>query len=282
MVTKRWGGRLGLWTLGIACAALAGMSGVQAQEAPRTPEPNAKITLDLKGVPFRMAVEALFEKTGLQYAVEPAMPNIPLTLSLRDVDFTTALRTVTRLGGGTYRKEGPIYILGPRIAQPPATEPTAETLAPETPAAPEAATQTWEKIPVLFNSYAVMAYAFGGQILPTEEQVLAGRSSGYGDGYGGGRGGYGGNSLGGLGGGGLGGLGGGGYGNLGGYGGGYGGLGGGMGGYGGGMGGYGGGLGGYGGGLGGYGGGYGGGLGGFGGLNTGTTGYTGPLARGRF
>ena len=57
-------------------------------------------------------------------------------------------------------------------------------------AANQVADQVWEKIPILFNSYAVMAYAFGGQTLPTEDQ-LVNRGGGGGGGYGGGGGGYG-------------------------------------------------------------------------------------------
>jgi hypothetical protein len=37
----------------------------RAQDAPAT---DAKITLDLRDVPFRIAIEALFEKTGTEVA----------------------------------------------------------------------------------------------------------------------------------------------------------------------------------------------------------------------
>jgi hypothetical protein len=240
MFTQRWRRRLGMGVMLLTCAALVGVTGAQAQQAPET---KAKITLDLKEVPLRSAIEALFDKTGLQYAVETVTPNTPVTLSLHDVDFTTALRTLTRLAGVTYRKESSIFLVGPRRAQPPAAEPVAENLAVAAPAGPARGEQTWEKIPILFNSAAVLAYALGGQILPTEDQLHRG---GYG-GYGGG--GYGLNGFGGNGG-------------LGGYGG-RSGLGGGMSGYGGRN-------------------GYGSGLGGYNGLNTGGTGYNGPLPRARF
>lgn len=153
----------------------------RAQQPPATgaaPPPvtaDTKITLDLRDVPFRTALEALFEKTGLQYAVEPQVPNPPVRLTIRDIDFTTALRTVTRLGGATYRKEGPIYVVGLRQAPPP--QPVAEEL---TPAAPvETPKQViWEKIPILFNSHAVLGLAFGALALPTELPPANGSGSG--------------------------------------------------------------------------------------------------------
>lgn len=244
MKTRRGGAWLGVWALLTAGVALAAAPRAQAQEA----ETNAKIALELKEVPLRSAIEALFDKTGLQYAVETATPNTPVTLSVRDVDFTTALRTVTRLAGATYRKENAIYVIGPRTVAIRAPEPVAESFAPVVPAAPARGEQTWEKIPIMYNSVAVIAYALGAPVLPTEDQLQRG---GYGGqrslgGYGGG--GYGGLGLnGGLGGyGGLSGLGGGGYGNLGGYG-----------------------------GLNGLGGGY-------NGFNSGNTNYVGPVPRARF
>ena len=165
---------------------------VQAQQtpgpeaAPAAATAETKITLDLRDVPFRTALEALFEKTGLQYAVEPQVPNTPVRLTIRDIDFTTALRTVTRLGGATYRKEGPIYVVGLRQVPPP--QPVAEEVAPETAPVETGKQVIWEKIPILFNSYAVIGQAFGALGLPTE--IPQSGSSGYSGGYGGFGGGF--------------------------------------------------------------------------------------------
>src|SRR5215212_4877527 len=197
MQTTRWGRGQALACLGLTLATLFAAGAARAQETATT---EAMITLDLRDVPFRTAIEALFEKTGLQYAVEPGVPNIPVRVTVRDIDFTTALRTITRLGGATYRKEGPIYMVG--LRQPPQPQELTSEIAPEVAPADQLADQTWEKIPILFNSYAVMAYAFGGQVLPTEDQFVNG--GGGGGGFGGGQGGFGG-GQGGLGGGGFGG-----------------------------------------------------------------------------
>jgi hypothetical protein len=210
-----------------------------------------RISLTLRDTPLRTALELLFQQSGQQHAVEAAVPNVPVTVNLRDATFATALRVITRLASVTYRKEGDVYVIG--LRQPPAVETTTtERTPPETAQTPTE--QTSEKIPIQFNHAAIFAYAFGGTVLPTEDQIQSGGGGGLGGGYGGGYGGgLGGSAYGGFGGG-FGGGYGGGIGGLGGFGGGLGGFGGGLGGFGGGLGGFGGGLGGYGGGLGGFGG----------------------------
>jgi hypothetical protein len=231
-----------------------------AQTTPGTPgalaAPGAepRISLTLRDTPLRSALELLFQQSGVQHAVEAAVPNVPVTLNLRDATFATALRVITRLAGVTYRREGDVYVIG--LRQPPPIEPTTEIAPPEEAAV--ATEQTWEKIPIQFNHAAVFGYAFGGIALPNEIEVQGGGLGGGGlggGGFGGGLGGFGGGGFGG----GLGGFGGGLGGGLGGF---DGGFGSGFGGFGGGLGGFGGGLGGFGGGLGGFGGGLGGGFGG--------------------
>ena len=110
---------------------LAAVAGVQAQQTPApgattaAAGPETKISLDLRDVPFRTAIDALFGPTGLQFAIEPTMPNIPVTVSLRDVDYSVALRTILRLAQATYRKDTNIYVIGPRVPesqQPQTTE----------------------------------------------------------------------------------------------------------------------------------------------------------------
>jgi hypothetical protein len=261
-----------LTSLALALPLFAlGQTPARAQ-TPAGAEP--RISLTLRDTPLRTALELLFQQSGLQHAVEAAVPNIPVTVNLRDATFATALRVITRLANVTYRKEGDVYVIG--LRQPPAVETTTTEAAPPE-QAQTPAEQTWEKIPIQFNHVAIFAYGFGGVVLPTEDQAQGGGlGGGLGGGYGGSLGGNFGGGFGGGYGGGLGGLGGG----LGGFGGGlggFGGLGGGLGGFGSGLGGFGGGLGG---GLGGFGGGlggFGGGLGGFGG-GLGNVGYTGGPA----
>src|SRR5262249_31983646 len=120
-----------------------------------------KISLTLRDTPLRTALELLFQQSGMQHAVEAAVPNIPVTVNVRDATFATALRVITRLAGVTYRKEGDVYVVG--LRQPPAAEPTTTETAPteqaQSPTEPIA-----EKIPVQFNHASIFSYAFGGAV----------------------------------------------------------------------------------------------------------------------
>ena len=188
--------------LGLSAAAMAptwGLAPVRVQAAPAATaaaSQPAPITLTLRDVPLRTALETLFSGSGLQHAVEGAVPNYPLTLDIHDVPFTTALRTLLRLTPGvTYRKEGDIYVIG--VRQPPAEQPaTREEVQPpdQTSAQPE---YRYEKVPLNFSQYEAMAYVLGGTPIPTEMQISGG--GGQGGGYGGGLGGFGGGGLGGSG-----------------------------------------------------------------------------------
>jgi hypothetical protein len=70
-----------------------------------------KVTLDLKGVALRQALEVLFDGTGRQYAVDANVPNNPITLTLKEVSFQTTLREIVRLAGATYRQEGDLLLI---------------------------------------------------------------------------------------------------------------------------------------------------------------------------
>jgi hypothetical protein len=173
-------------------------------------EAEKKVTLNLKDVPLRSAIDALFQGTGLQYSVDPNVPNVPVTLNIRDVGLQPALRILLRqaavaVPGLTVSREGDIFVV--KIRQAVVAPPAQTEDAP--PEYGDAQTDvTWEKIPVQFNNAAVFALAFGGQMLPTEADVIMQGSGGGQGGFGGG-GGFGGQGGGGFGGGGFGGQGGG-------------------------------------------------------------------------
>ena len=193
----------GLWSraLAVGLAAVLGLAlmgaPAQAQEAGAGGE--KKVTLNLRDIPLRSAIDLLFQGSGLQYAVEQQVPNVPVTLNVKDLSVDAALRLLIRLSGVqnlTFAKTGMVYEV--KIRQPPmSTGAILEEFPPEESA--EIEDTQWEKIPVQFNNVAVFALAFGGAMLPTEDQVV---STGLGGGGG----------FGGLGGGGFGGLGGGGFG----------------------------------------------------------------------
>jgi hypothetical protein len=158
----------------------------------------------------------LFEGSGLQHAVEPAVPNYPITLDIRDIPLASALRTLLRLAPGVvYRKEGEIFIVGMR---PPAAAPNQGYTEPAAPVEVAAGSgdEQWEKIPLHYLHPAIAAYVLNGRLVPNELELQTGLG-GYGGGFPGTGGGglYGGVNGGGLGSNGLGGLG---YGSPSGYG----------------------------------------------------------------
>src|SRR5689334_14347561 len=122
----------GLWSTPAQAAAAAPGAVSTPATAPATARDQAPVTISLRDVPLRTALETLFNGTGLQHAVEPAVPNYPITLDVRDVPFGTALRTLLRLAPNvTYRKEGDIYIIGMRQPQPEQTATTEEVQPPD-------------------------------------------------------------------------------------------------------------------------------------------------------
>src|SRR5689334_7559484 len=78
-------------------AAILATVGLLGSVSPvRAQDPDRKVTLNLKDTPLRSAIDALFQGTGLQYAVDPNVPNVPLTITLRDVGLQAALRILIR------------------------------------------------------------------------------------------------------------------------------------------------------------------------------------------
>jgi type II secretory pathway component GspD/PulD (secretin) len=60
-------------------------------------DPHQKpVTLELRDVPLRAALQALFRGTGLQYSIDPDVPDVPVTLVVRDMPFSKALRVLIR------------------------------------------------------------------------------------------------------------------------------------------------------------------------------------------
>src|SRR3569833_2396892 len=129
-----------------------------------------KVSVNLRDVPLRSAIDSLFAGTGLQYSVDPNVLNVPVTLNLRDIGLQSGLRLLVRQAataqpGLTFSKDGDIYVIRIRQAQPAAPQIQDEP----PPEYTEKATEfTWEKIPIQSNNVMVFTLAFGGTMLPTE------------------------------------------------------------------------------------------------------------------
>jgi hypothetical protein len=90
----------------------AGVPGAAEQREPH-------FTFDLRHVPFHRVLADLFGVMGRKYLVTPQAPNPQINMNLRDVEFSTALRTLCRLAGATYARDGSFYIIDRRAPPPP-------------------------------------------------------------------------------------------------------------------------------------------------------------------
>jgi len=249
------------WAVAVALVLVACAAG-SAQEPAAVPSADRPITLELREAQISDALALLFRGGGMSYVLESqsATPTT-VTVSLKDVPWRRALQAVLEVANLTYRQEDNVYHIVAKQARPtrPPVLEEARPLPPTTPAPQalqgRAVSRTgrtkFELVVVRYADPGEMAAMFGGYAVgggygggynPAMYGLGGGTSSGWGStqtysslggfyggtlsgAYGGRLGGYpGGYGGGGLGYGGYGGSGGyGGYGGSGGYGG-YGGL----------------------------------------------------------
>jgi len=75
-----------------------------------------KVTLNLKDVPLRSAIEQVLAGSGLQYAVHPDVPDAPVNLNVKDLPAPNALSLLIRLmslkvPGLTLGREGDVRVI---------------------------------------------------------------------------------------------------------------------------------------------------------------------------
>src|SRR4051812_46458444 len=115
----------------LLCLAAAAASGAAPESgAPPPAAAERKISLDLRDVGLRQAIRLVFEGSGLQYSVDPAVPDVRVSLKLEDVPVVPALRLLLKQGatvapGLTHTREGDVYRIYVRPAEdaPPAAVP---------------------------------------------------------------------------------------------------------------------------------------------------------------
>lgn len=105
---RQEGDGAGIYVIGMSPTA-ARRTALVAAPPPGEPP----LSLDLQRVPFRKAVEQLFQLSGREYALSPDAPDGTITLHLNDVNFIAALDTLVRLVGASYRQEGKLFVIGP-------------------------------------------------------------------------------------------------------------------------------------------------------------------------
>lgn len=105
--------------LGIGCAA--------AYAADTT----GNVSLDLKDVDVRAAIESLFRGTGKSFTIDQEVQGTIAVLVIRDAPFDTALKTLAKTAGLVYRLDNNIYLIQkkqvvPEVAAPVAQDTTVE------------------------------------------------------------------------------------------------------------------------------------------------------------
>ena len=82
----------------LAAALLAALPAmIPARASAQAAPPEKIVTLNLKRVPFRKAVELTFSGSSLQYSIAPNVPDTPVDLAVRELPVSAALRLLTRL-----------------------------------------------------------------------------------------------------------------------------------------------------------------------------------------
>ncbi len=189
------------------------LGGLACAVAVAAADDNSPVTLDLKDVEVKAAIDALFRgRPGKNFSISQDVTGIIPSMSISNVPFDAALKSLLKNAGLVYRIENNVYMISKKPDSNPyaaVTDPSGVATAPGTDATIDTTTtveSVIDKVPLSNMGASQMLSIMSGN---------AGDQ--YGGGYGMGMGGYGG---GGYGGGGYGGYGGGGYGG-GGYGGGY-------------------------------------------------------------
>src|SRR5689334_20394375 len=93
------------------------VSFARAQDAPAI---DKKVSLNLENADLRYALKLLFTSAGVNYTLDQAVQGT-VTVSLTDVPFKTALESVLRstqsVSPFTYRVEGGVYTISPKVEQ---------------------------------------------------------------------------------------------------------------------------------------------------------------------
>ncbi len=84
-----------MWRVLTCLFVATGTAGVARAE-------DARVTLRVQHVPFRAALEQVYQGTGITVQVDAEVPDPPISADLRDVSRVTAARILLRLTGTPY------------------------------------------------------------------------------------------------------------------------------------------------------------------------------------
>jgi type II secretory pathway component GspD/PulD (secretin) len=163
------------WYILLTIAAVVIGIPVYADELTTAEKSDDNISLNLKDIDIRSAIEAMFRNSGKNFALDPSVAglNVP-AVSFTDVPFDTALKSLTRSMGLVYRIDQNIYIISKKpettlAAYTPSLEPTPE-IEPLT-SSPDVII---DKVPLNYSSATEILAIMSGNT-----------NNGFGNGYGG-------------------------------------------------------------------------------------------------
>lgn len=83
----------------LAVVMTLGLGSVVAYAADTT----TRVSLELSDVPVQAAIQALFRGTGKNFTIDPAVTGTIPSISIKDVSFDSALKSLCKTAGLTYR-----------------------------------------------------------------------------------------------------------------------------------------------------------------------------------
>lgn len=90
----------------------------------------SRITLDIKDVAVKSAIETLFLNTGKNYSIDQSVQGTISALSFKDVTFDSALKTLCKTNSLVYRVDGGVYIITKRTDYSPDIRPASIASSP--------------------------------------------------------------------------------------------------------------------------------------------------------
>ncbi|MEN6356813.1 MAG: STN domain-containing protein [Armatimonadota bacterium] len=159
----------------VTAVLFVGVMHLQAADTASTEKSTETISMDLKDVDVKSALDALFKNAGKDFALDANVTGTIPAMSFKDVSFDTALKTLVKSMGLVYRIDQNIYIISKRRDTESVSNPYPPSPIPEVESPTSSPDVIIDKIPLNYSSASEILAAMG-----------SGREyGGFGNGYGG-------------------------------------------------------------------------------------------------
>ncbi|MCE5313521.1 MAG: hypothetical protein ABFD49_01955 [Armatimonadota bacterium] len=161
-----------------------------ADETTNKANTSESISLDLKNIDVKSAIEAMFRNAGKNFSMDQNVEGIIPLVSFTDVPFDTALKSLTKSAGLVFRIDHDIYLISkkPEVDKAASVYTSSPPPPPEVEAPKSSSDVVIDKVPLNYSSPSEILAIMSGS---TQYGALGNGYGGYG-GFGGGYGGYGG------------------------------------------------------------------------------------------